>query len=80
MRQVLQQSAIAYRQLHVESTLPVLWEKASAINAHLWQLSGLTNNYLRVRSFSPTPCRNQVMTVRITGIGQDGLIGEILPI
>jgi hypothetical protein len=56
-----------------------LWEKAIPANDSQWQLSGLSDNYLRVRTFSITPCRNQIMDVRIDRSVQDGLAGEISP-
>jgi len=79
MRQIFQQSASAYRAKHLEQDLNVLWEKASPINDHLWELSGLSDNYLRVHAIFPSPCRNQIMNIHITGVEQDGLVGEIPP-
>lgn len=80
MRQVLENSAVDYRVKHLNQDLQVLWEKASPINDHQWQLSGLSDNYLRVHSFSVSACQNQIMDVHITGIEATGLRGEILPI
>jgi len=79
MRQIFQRSASAFRQQHLQHDLHVLWEKASPINDHYWELSGLSDNYLRVRATSASPSRNQIMDVHITGEEQDGLVGEILP-
>ncbi len=76
MRQIFQQSATEYRQKFIGEELSVLWEKAIPINESQWQLSGLSDNYLRVRTYSTTPCRNQIMDVRITRSEQDGLVGE----
>jgi threonylcarbamoyladenosine tRNA methylthiotransferase MtaB len=78
MRQIFQRSASAYRLQHLQSDLSVLWEKASPINDHQWKLSGLSDNYLRVHTIFSSPCRNQVMDVHITGVEQDGVVGEIL--
>jgi threonylcarbamoyladenosine tRNA methylthiotransferase MtaB len=77
MRQILQQSADNYRQKHVGCNVHVLWEKATPTEEGKWQLSGLSNNYLRVRCISTSPCRNQIMDVHITRVEQDGLAGEI---
>jgi threonylcarbamoyladenosine tRNA methylthiotransferase MtaB len=79
MRQVLQESSQSFRQLFLHSSLSVLWEKASPANGHMWELSGLSDNYLRVRSFFPSPCRNQIMNVSISAIEAEGLFGEIQP-
>jgi hypothetical protein len=75
----LQESSQSFRQLFLHSSLSVLWEKASPANGHMWELSGLSDNYLRVRSFFPSPCRNQIMNVSISAIEAEGLFGEIQP-
>jgi threonylcarbamoyladenosine tRNA methylthiotransferase MtaB len=77
MRQLLQGSARSFRQRFLHSNLSVLWEKASPANDHMWQLSGLADNYLRVRAFFPSPCRNQIMDVFISAVEAEGLFGEI---
>ncbi len=78
VRQAIQQSASGYRQQFVGHELPVLWESSIPTNAHTWRLGGLSDNYLRVRATSHAPCHNQVMTVSITAVDQDSLVGEIL--
>ena len=78
MRQLFQRSASTFRQQHLQDDLRVLWEQASPKHDHQWELSGLSDNYLRVRATSDSPCRNQIMDVHITGVEQDGLVGEIL--
>ncbi len=79
MRQVFQQGAVIYRAQFLGQILPVLWEKAVPIGDLEWQLSGLSDNYLRVRAASSTPCHNQIQSVSITAVERDGLVGEILP-
>jgi threonylcarbamoyladenosine tRNA methylthiotransferase MtaB len=79
MRRALQASASAYRQQFLRHELFVLWEKAVPINSQAWRLSGLSDNYLRVRATSATPCRNHISPVSITAIEQDNLVGEFLP-
>jgi threonylcarbamoyladenosine tRNA methylthiotransferase MtaB len=79
MRQIFQQSATEYRVKHLDQIIYVLWEKASRFDNNHWQLSGLSDNYLRVRAISSSPCRNQIMDVHITSVEHDGLVGEILP-
>jgi len=78
MRQIFQQSASTFRQQYLQRDLRVLWEKASPSTDHQWDLSGLSDNYLRVRASSSSPCRNQIMDVHIIGEDQGGLVGEIL--
>lgn len=79
MRQILQQSAKEYREKQVGRNLQVLWEKVCPINDGQWQLSGLSDNYLRVRTISTSPCRNQITEVHISTAENDGLAGEISP-
>jgi threonylcarbamoyladenosine tRNA methylthiotransferase MtaB len=79
MRQIFQQSAFEYRDQYIGQNLQVLWEKVTPTDNGQWQLSGLSDNYLRVRTISTSPCRNQIMDVHITRAEQDGLSGEISP-
>jgi threonylcarbamoyladenosine tRNA methylthiotransferase MtaB len=78
MRKVLQQSTTTYEASHLGQQLPVLWEKSTPIEKTKWELSGLTDNNLRVYAISPLPCHNQLVNVRITGLQPRGLVGEIL--
>lgn len=78
LRELFEQSALAYRQQHLGQVLSVLWEKATPIHDQQWQLSGLSNNYLRVQAVFSAPCQNEIMDVRMIGIRPDGLVGEIL--
>ena len=57
--------------------LNVLWEKVTPIEEGQWQLSGLSDNYLRVNTVHSSPCYNQIMTVHINRLEQGGLAGEI---
>jgi threonylcarbamoyladenosine tRNA methylthiotransferase MtaB len=79
MRQIFQQCASTFRHRYIQRDLHILWEKASPANDNQWELSGLSDNYLRVSATFSSPCRNQVMDVHITGENQGGLVGEILP-
>jgi threonylcarbamoyladenosine tRNA methylthiotransferase MtaB len=78
IRQMLQQSALAYRKKHMNQKLSILIEKVSSQDDHLWQLSGLSDNYLRVHTTSPTPCWNQIVSIQVSGIEKHALQGEIL--
>ncbi len=77
MRQIFQKGADTFRQKQVGSNLNVLWEKVTPTEEGRWQLSGLSDNYLRVRCISTSPSRNQIMDVHIMSVEQDGLTGEI---
>lgn len=78
IRQILQQSESGYRRRHIDQVLSVLIEKVSRLDNRLWQLSGLSDNYLRVRTTSPTPCWNQIVSVQVGGLDQHALQGVIL--
>jgi len=79
MRGILLESSSAYQTRQLGQHLHVLWEKATPIAGGQWELSGLTDNYLRVRANSPTPYRNEIMDVRITGTNNGELVGEVTP-
>jgi len=79
MRAILLESSSAYQNIQLGRHLPVLWEKATPTKGGKWELSGFTDNYLRVRANSPTPYRNEIMDVRITGTNNGELVGEVTP-
>ena len=77
MRAVLAQSAAAYQARFVGQVLPVLWEAASALGPQGWEVSGLTGNYLRVNAHTPQRLWNQITPVRLTGLSNNGVLGQI---
>ncbi|NJD58579.1 MAG: tRNA (N(6)-L-threonylcarbamoyladenosine(37)-C(2))-methylthiotransferase MtaB [Anaerolineales bacterium] len=79
MRKVLQEGASEFCAQHLGQVVSVLWEKATPISEERWQLSGLSDNYLRVHAAHNAPTTNLIMKVKVVGIEQQGLSGEILP-
>ena len=77
MREMLQASSTAYQEMHLEKEVQVLWEKATPIAGEQWELSGLTDNYLRVKAKYFSPCCNQWMKVHVSEIRQGELVGKI---
>lgn len=77
MREIFRQSSAIFQNEQLGQDLMVLWEKAMSLGPSQWQLSGLTDNYLRVRAISASPCYNQIMRVHITGVEHGELVGEI---
>lgn len=77
MRQTLADGAHTYRIRQLKQELEVLWESATQQSLNQWEMSGLSDNYLRVAARSSSPCWNQIMPVYITETTQDGLVGEI---
>lgn len=78
MRAVLAQSADAYQSRFLGQTLSVLWESVASVNSQGWQLSGLTDNYLRVSALSTQPAWNAITPVRLEAITPAGLLGSII--
>ena len=77
VRAVLAESSTAYRENFLEQVLPVLWESASTLDSHGWELSGLTGNYLRVKAHAPHNKWNTITPVRLTGMNGKELYGQI---
>ncbi|MCX7682008.1 MAG: tRNA (N(6)-L-threonylcarbamoyladenosine(37)-C(2))-methylthiotransferase MtaB [Anaerolineae bacterium] len=66
--------ALQFRQQFVGRTLEVLWEHRRADG--LW--SGLTDNYLRVLTASGRALHNLITAVRLTGVQDGHLTGEVV--
>jgi hypothetical protein len=54
---------------------PVLWERGA--NGGAW--SGLTDNYLRVRTVGDFSLSNQITNARLTGLQDDWVLSEVTP-
>lgn len=78
MQSVLEESSRAYRASFVGQTLPVLWESHMIERLGGWEVSGLTDNYLRVKAIAPQSLWNQITPVRLTGLTKDGLLGQVV--
>ena len=77
LRKILAGSALQYQELFIDQILSVLWESVIEMNSESWNLSGLTDNYLRIHSQAPNNFWNQISPVLITGNGDHGLEGVI---
>lgn len=77
MRAVLAESALRYQNSFLGVVLPVLWESATALGPEGWQVSGLTDNYLRVSARAPQSCWNRITPVRLLAQGTDSLLGQL---
>ncbi len=77
VRAVLAETSAAYRENFIDQVLPVLWESASTVGPHGWELSGLTGNYLRVKATAPHNKWNTITPVRLTGMNGNDLYGRI---
>ncbi|HJR78890.1 MAG TPA: MiaB/RimO family radical SAM methylthiotransferase [Anaerolineales bacterium] len=65
LHDALEESAKTYRQTFVGQTMSVLWESTSEVGEWGWQMEGLTENYLRVTAFAPSPRWNQIDAVKL---------------
>ncbi len=80
LRAAFSEASLAYRRGFIGQALPVLWESTSQLSDSGWQMEGLTDNYLRVRAIAPEPRWNWLEAVRLTDLGADGLVGEIIKV
>jgi len=66
-----------YREQFIGRTISVLWESSLRKSEAGWEMSGLTENYLRVHALSPEPRWNQIDQVHILEIREGVLYGKI---
>jgi threonylcarbamoyladenosine tRNA methylthiotransferase MtaB len=78
MRSVIASSAQRYRKRFLGKLMSVLWEHGEETTAGRWQLSGITDNYLRLYAQSTNDLRNCISTVRITEESPKGMQAEII--
>jgi threonylcarbamoyladenosine tRNA methylthiotransferase MtaB len=77
LHDALDESAKCYRRQFIGHTKSVLWESTSEMGEWGWQMEGLTENYLRVNAFAPSPRWNEIDQVKITE-GDNGSIKGII--
>jgi threonylcarbamoyladenosine tRNA methylthiotransferase MtaB len=77
LRDALEESGKMYRRQFVGRTMSVLWESTSEMGEWGWQMEGLTENYLRVHAFAPSPRWNQIDPVKIDVCKASSLKGII---
>jgi len=77
MREILALCAHEYQTRFIGQVVPVLWENALAFNPQGWEMSGLTDNYLRVSTKTPKHLWNKITPVRLISLGDRGLEGQI---
>jgi len=75
---LLEESARSYREKFVGRKMSVLWESTSEMGEWGWQMEGLTENYLRVQAFAPSPRWNELDVVLLQNCSGDKLKGVIL--
>ncbi|MBE9479532.1 MAG: MiaB/RimO family radical SAM methylthiotransferase, partial [Chloroflexi bacterium] len=78
MRAAFARSAEHYRHLYIGQILPVLWESTTDLGEAGWQLSGLTDNYLRIKASDDEDRWNQISDVKIIRPVNGDLQGRII--
>ena len=76
MRDAFTQSAISYRKLFIGREVEVLWEKTIEKKG-IWNVSGLSDNYLRVEALSTKNLYNQVTQAKIVKLNGLGLLQDL---
>jgi threonylcarbamoyladenosine tRNA methylthiotransferase MtaB len=77
LHDALEESANCYRQKFLGRTMSVLWESTSEMGEWGWQMEGLTENYLRVNAFAPSPRWNEIDLVNINEYAHSRIKGTI---
>ena len=77
LHNALDESAKLYREKFLGQTMSVLWESTSEMGEWGWQMEGLTENYLRVSAFAPSPRWNEIDPVKITACDGNRINGII---
>ena len=69
------ESRHAFREGQLGAVRPVLWERSGT--GGLW--SGLTDNYVRVRTSNDAVLSNRITNARLTGLQDDWVLSEVTP-
>ena len=79
LREVFEQSSRAYRDSFIGQQVKVLWESSRRVGEGKWQLSGLTDHYIRVFGVAGTDFSNRITSVKLDAHhpGRAGLFGRI---
>ncbi len=73
LRDALDESEKSYHAKFIGKRMSVLWESTSEMGEWGWQMEGLTENYLRVKAFAPSPRWNELDVVTIHEVNGDAL-------
>jgi threonylcarbamoyladenosine tRNA methylthiotransferase MtaB len=78
LRGMIEKSASRYRARFLHGSLPVLWENAIALGPEGWQLTGLSDNYVRVQAIAPQNLWNQITEVKLFAFEEGAAKGVAL--
>ncbi len=77
LRELFAQAEQRYQAASIGQRLEVLWESAQPIDQHTWQLSGLTDTYIRVTAQAPVNLWNEISLVELVAPSDGGMQGII---
>jgi threonylcarbamoyladenosine tRNA methylthiotransferase MtaB len=77
LREIFAEMSANYRKKFIGRTMSVLWESSLRKSEAGWELSGLTENYLRIHAQADEPRWNWLDEVLILRTQEDGLYGKI---
>ena len=79
LRKVFKETGSRYREQFIGEVHPVLWESSEQVEEGVWQLSGLTDTYIRVYAFAESNLWNRISQVKLTAHhpGRQALKGVI---
>ena len=78
LRALFADATQVYQTAFIGRVLPVLWESAVSLGPQGWEMSGLTDNYLRVNAQAPRGLWNQITPVHLIALSGDHLTGQII--
>jgi threonylcarbamoyladenosine tRNA methylthiotransferase MtaB len=78
LREMTAASAQAYRSTFLGQQVEVLWEIIEPAEDGTWDLTGLTDNYLRVQAAGKHPVWNQITLTQLKAVDGNRLWGEIV--
>ena len=79
LRDLFALKTLQFESSFIGSTRQVLWESTQQLPNGQWETHGLSENYLTVKTVFPSPVRNRIDSVRITGRQDGKLIGTVIP-
>lgn len=77
-RALFDESANTYQRRFIGKTAFVLWESMTQLNERGRQMKGHTGNYLTVTSSARSPRWNNIDEVKLLGVNENELFGEII--
>ncbi len=78
MRDEIKHSALKFKENFLGREVKVLWERSAKVGDN-WELSGLSDSYLPVKSTVGEDLYNCISRVSVEQIVNDSLLGKILP-